>query len=71
MYPGEKQHVAYQDYVLDHAMGDAPGNKNGKRMSKSEWIEYTEKGRNKMASGGKEKPGNPTKQSPMNNIRAM
>ena len=55
-YPGEGEHVAYTDYRLDHAMGDAPGGKNGKAMTKDEWREYTSKMKNKTASAEPKKP---------------
>lgn len=70
MYPGEKEHVAYQEYVLDHAMGDAPSGKDGKHMKKPEWREYTRKGKNKMASGGKDAPQKQLKRNPMMDIHA-
>ncbi len=69
MYPGEKEHVAYQEYALDHAMGDAPGNKTGRIMNKAEWREYTRKGKNKMASG-KDAPQKPQKRNPMMDVHA-
>ncbi len=71
-YPGEAQHLAYQDYVLDHATGDAPGNGKGRRMTKKEWVEYTKRGENKTAGAppAKPSPTKPVTNSPMSKVYA-